>query len=130
MSNSIDTKIVSKLAEILNRNGLSALEYETENCRVSLSKSCCSQPVSAQPVAQLIETPVVSAPAPVAAPEKEDDISSLAGCVKSPMVGVVYLSSDPGSPNYVKIGDMVSQGDTVCLIEAMKTFSNMIKSRF
>ncbi|MBO7555856.1 MAG: acetyl-CoA carboxylase biotin carboxyl carrier protein [Alphaproteobacteria bacterium] len=123
MSNSIDTKIVSKLAEILNRNGLSELEYETENCRVSLSKTCCSQPVSIQPAAQIVETPVVSAPAPVATPATEDDISSLAGCVKSPMVGVVYLSSDPGSPNYVKIGDMVSQGDTVCLIEAMKTFN-------
>ena len=123
MSNSIDTKIVSKLAEILNRNGLSELEYETENCRVSLSKSCCSQPMAMQPVAQVAETPVVPAPAPVAAPAAEDDISSLAGCVKSPMVGVVYLSSDPNSPNYVKIGDIVSQGDTVCLIEAMKTFN-------
>ena len=43
--------------------------------------------------------------------------------MKSPMVGVVYLSADPNTPNYVKVGDSVKEGDIVCLIEAMKTFN-------
>lgn len=125
MSNPIDTKIVSKLAEILDKNGLAELEYETENCRISLIKSRSVQTVAA-PVAVAPATQVpVSAPAaaPAAAPVADVDFASLPGCVKSPMVGVVYLSSDPNSANYVKIGDTVSEGDTVCLIEAMKTFN-------
>ena len=64
------------------------------------------------------------AAAPAApAPAAEEDYSKHPGCVKSPMVGVVYLSSDPNSPNYVKVGDTVAEGDTVCLIEAMKTYN-------
>ncbi len=126
MSNTIDTKIVNKLAEILDKNGLSELEYETESFRISLSKS--NQNTSASTIAA---APVVQNTAPVAPvsqvaaalPTETSDISSLPGCVKSPMVGVVYLSSDPRSANYVKIGDIVSEGDTVCLIEAMKTFN-------
>ncbi len=124
MSNPIDTKIVSKLAEILDKNGLAELEYETENCRISLIKSRSVQtvaaPVAAAPAAQ---APVSAPAAPAAAPVADVDFASLPGCVKSPMVGVVYLSSDPNSANYVKIGDTVSEGDTVCLIEAMKTFN-------
>ena len=125
MSNPIDTKIVSKLAEILDKNGLAELEYETENCRISLIKSRSVQtvaaPVAAAPAAQAPVSAPVAAPA--AAPVADVDFASLPGCVKSPMVGVVYLSSDPNSANYVKIGDTVSEGDTVCLIEAMKTFN-------
>ena len=75
-----------------------------------------------------VPAPVAAAaPAPAAAAEPvADDLADLAklpGCVKSPMVGVVYLSSDPNAANYVKIGDTVAEGDTVCLIEAMKTFN-------
>ena len=125
MSNPIDTKIVSKLAEILDKNGLAELEYETENCRISLIKSRSVQTVAAPVVAAPAAQTPVSAPAvaPVTAPVADVDFASLPGCVKSPMVGVVYLSSDPNSANYVKIGDTVSEGDTVCLIEAMKTFN-------
>lgn len=125
MSNPIDTKIVSKLAEILDKNGLAELEYETENCRISLIKSRSVQTVAAPVVAAPAAQASVSAPAvaPAAAPVADVDFASLPGCVKSPMVGVVYLSSDPNSANYVKIGDTVSEGDTVCLIEAMKTFN-------
>ena len=67
----------------------------------------------------------VAAPAPAAAPavSSEEDYAKLPGCVKSPMVGVVYLSADPNSPDYVKVGSSVAEGDTVCLIEAMKTFN-------
>ena len=59
--------------------------------------------------------------APVASPT--EDYNNNTGAVKSPMVGVVYLSSEPFAPNYVKVGDSVTEGDTVCLIEAMKTFN-------
>ena len=123
MSDPIDTKIVSRLAAILKMNDLAELEYETETCRISLIKSHAPLPPAPAPVpaapAVAAETPAVAAPAA----DNAADLSKLPGCVKSPMVGVVYLSSDPNTPNYVKIGDTVAQGDTVCLIEAMKTFN-------
>lgn len=123
MSDPIDTKIVSRLAAILKMNDLAELEYETETCRISLIKSHAPLPPAPAPFtpapATLAETPAVAAPAA----DNAADLSKLPGCVKSPMVGVVYLSSDPNTPNYVKIGDTVAQGDTVCLIEAMKTFN-------
>lgn len=133
MSNPVDTKVVSKLAEILEKTGLAELEYETENCRISLIKSRAPLPPAPAPFAPV---PAPAAPAAAVAPaacstevpSPEADLSKLPGCVKSPMVGVVYLSSDPNSANYVKIGDSVNPGDTVCLIEAMKTF-NPVKAQ-
>ncbi len=132
MSEPFDTKIVSRLAAVLKMNDLAEIEVETENFRVSLIKShapAATAPavVSAAPAAVVpAAAPAPAAPASAAAAEVADsatDVSKLPGCVKSPMVGVVYLSSDPNTPNYVKIGDTVAQGDTVCLIEAMKTFN-------
>ena len=126
MSNQLDTKIISRLAEILDKTNLTELEYEDEGCRISLVRnhlggvsqtSYTPAPVVAQPAVQVAQAPaeeVVTA---------EVDYTNSPNAVKSPMVGVVYLSADPKSPNYVKIGDSVAEGDTVCLVEAMKTFN-------
>lgn len=124
MSNSVDTKIVGKLAEILNKNQLTGLKYEDENCKISLSREIGAAYVQAA-------ASLASAPSTLTIGEAEEkdeasediDYSNSPNAVKSPMVGVVYLSSNPEAPNYVKIGDNVSVGDTVCLIEAMKTFN-------
>lgn len=131
MSTPLDTKIISKLAEILDNSSLTELEYEDESCRISLSRHPHPAPVPPMPMpvpapmpaplaAPASATPAV-APAPAAS--AETDYSKHPDSVKSPMVGVVYLSSDPNSPNYVKVGDTVAEGDTVCLIEAMKTYN-------
>lgn len=134
MSTPLDTKVIGKLAEILDKNNLTEIEYEDEGCRISLSRN--TQNVAAAPV-QMIAPTVAPAPAaapttpaapvPAAAPATEEDYSKNPNAIKSPMVGVVYLSADPNSPNYVKVGDSVKDGDIVCLIEAMKTF-NPVKS--
>ena len=127
MSTPLDTKIIGKLAEILDKNNLTEIEYESEDCRICLSRNN-----------QVSVAPVQTAPMPVSVPAaaqpvtntpvadtamKEEDYSNSPNAVKSPMVGVVYLSADPNSPNYVKPGDSVKEGDIVCLIEAMKTFN-------
>ncbi len=130
MPDTVD-KLIGKLAEIITKNDLAELEYESENCRISLIKSRAPIVSSvAAPAMAVAQAPAsIAAPAAAAVAAAEDtaapaqDLSKLAGCVKSPMVGVVYLSSNPTSPNYVKVGDNVSEGDTVCLIEAMKTFN-------
>ena len=128
MSTPLDTKIISKLAEILDNSSLTELEYEDESCRISLSRHPHSAPVPPMPMAPMpapLAAPASAAPAvaPAPAASAETDYSKHPGSVKSPMVGVVYLSSDPNSPNYVKVGDTVAEGDTVCLIEAMKTYN-------
>lgn len=130
MANPLDTKVISKLAEILDKSNLTELEYEDETCRICLTRDNrgAAAPVYA-PVAQQAFTPAPAIPAAPVAPAAEvsssedTDYSKHPGAIKSPMVGVVYLSADPNSPNYVKVGDTIAEGDTVCLIEAMKTFN-------
>ena len=119
MANSIDIKTINKLADLLNKQNLSELEYEDENYHIHLKGPYMtngSAPVShAQPT-----------PASTSVSEDKfaiDDYSNNAGSVKSPIVGVVYLSPDPTKPDYVTVGDNVKEGDIVCLIEAMKTFN-------
>ena len=126
MSNPIDTKIISKLAEILDKNQLTGLNYEDENCKISLVRENggAVMPTYVPAVPQLV-APAVQTPSAAEEPKEETavDYSNDPNAVKSPMVGVVYLASNPNSPNYVNVGDTVAAGDTVCLIEAMKTFN-------
>lgn len=128
MSNPVDTKIISKLAEILDKTNLTELEYEDEGCRICLTRDFSSHSVPPHLMPHpmpMVAPAAVSAPiqAVIETPAADVDHSKNPGCVKSPMVGVVYLSADPNSPDYVKVGDSVSEGDIVCLIEAMKTFN-------
>lgn len=128
MSNAIDTKIIGKLAEILDKNQLTGLKYEDEHCKISLAREnsgvAYAPAVYTQPSAVVSNEPVISETENTGVPVKEEaDYANSPNAVKSPMVGVVYLSSSPNSPSYVQVGDSVSVGDTVCLIEAMKTFN-------
>ena len=129
MSNPIDTKIISKLAEILDKNQLTNLKYEDESCKISLTREggapvyASYAPVAAPTIvpAQPVTQPTGGAEEPAAT--AETDYTNSPNAVKSPMVGVVYLASNPNAPVYVNVGDTVSVGDTVCLIEAMKTYN-------
>lgn len=135
MSNPIDTKksvditiTIEKLAEIFDKTNLTELEFEDESCRISLARNLGNVASNVQYIPQVAP---VSAPASQVTPASttqetsnaEVDYSNSPNAVKSPMVGVVYLAADPKSPNYVKVGDSVVEGDTVCLVEAMKTFN-------
>lgn len=131
MSTPLDPKVISKLAEILDKTNLTELEYEDEGCRICLTRNPAGQVVAAPlppvpaplPMAPApVAAPAAAAPAP-AAPAAEVDPSQNPNAVKSPMVGVVYLSPEPNAPQYVKVGDTVEAGATICLIEAMKTFN-------
>lgn len=130
MSNTIDTKIINKLAEILDKNQLTNLKYEDETCKISLTREggapvySSYSPMPAPvvvPAQSQVQAPVALAEEP--AQKAETDYANSPNAVKSPMVGVVYLASNPNSPAYVSLGDTVNVGDTVCLIEAMKTYN-------
>ena len=127
MSNPIDTKVISKLAEILDKTNLTELEYEDEGCRISLSRNYGASVVPSYvqapaPVVSATNT-VVETKEETVAQKTEENYENNPNAVKSPMVGVVYLASDPTADTYVHVGDMVEAGATVCLIEAMKTFN-------
>lgn len=129
MVSQIDTKIITKLAEILNKSNLTELEYENETVRISLARNSGS-------IAPVQPTVVPTPTLPTISEEKKEnkdlqgevealihDYHNDPNAVKSPMVGIVYLANSQSSPNFVNIGDDVKLGDTVCLIEAMKTFN-------
>ena len=117
----IDADVVRKLAELLDETGLSEIEYGTDEWHLRVAKG---------------GVPLTSvAAAPAATPMTEtlhgaDEGESHAdhpGVVVSPMVGTAYTTADPESPSFIKVGDTVSEGDTLLLIEAMKVF-NQIKA--
>ncbi|OPZ86725.1 MAG: Biotin carboxyl carrier protein of acetyl-CoA carboxylase [Firmicutes bacterium ADurb.Bin419] len=133
--NKSDNKqLLSELAEVLVKNELNEVEYQQGEVYIKLTKGGRAvevamptyapqmAPMAAPaPVSAPVSAPVVSAPAPVANPADNPK------AIKSPMVGVAYLTPEPSSPNYVKVGDTVSVGQTLLLVEAMKTF-NPVKS--
>jgi acetyl-CoA carboxylase biotin carboxyl carrier protein len=126
----VDVAFIEALAELLNRNGLSELsvkrEYgEDDSLEVRVMRQLA--PVAAAPVAA---PPVMvahaAAPAPVAAaPAPSDDPAQHPGCLTSPMVGTVYLAPEPGAQPFVAIGAQVAAGQTVLIIEAMKTMNQI-----
>jgi acetyl-CoA carboxylase biotin carboxyl carrier protein len=123
-----DAEAVRKLATILVDTGLTEIEIEGKEGRIRVVRA--HAPVAVQMAAQA-PAAVAAAPiavAPVAAPSGgpvED--TTHPGAVLSPMVGVAYLASEPGAPPFVSVGQSVTAGQTLLLIEAMKTF-NQIKA--
>ena len=128
MSLSFDPKTLRDLAELLSDTGLSEIELAEGDRKVRLVRT------APQVHAQVIPAPA-AAHAPVHAPanmpepaaEHRADPAKHPGVVKSPMMGVAYLSAEPGAAPYVSVGQTVEAGATLLLIEAMKTF-NQIKA--
>jgi acetyl-CoA carboxylase biotin carboxyl carrier protein len=123
MSLSFDPAALRALADLLNTTGLSEIELEEGGRKLRLARVIA--PVSvAMPVPAATAAPAALAAEPVAL---RADPAKHPGVVKSPMVGVAYLSAEPGAAAYVTVGQVVEAGATLLLIEAMKTF-NQIKA--
>ena len=121
----VDGALVKRLASILNDTGLTEIEYDTGALRIRVVKSATRETVVAAAPASVVSAPAAPQPVPAAsaAPSPANDAASHPGAIKSPMVGVAYLSPEPGKPPFVKAGDRVSEGQTLLLIEAMKTYN-------
>ena len=122
----MDIRKVKKLIELLDESGIAEIEITEGEDSVRISRYSPNAPVApvAAPVAVATAAPVVAAaPADVAAPvaEPEDD----GFLVAAPMVGTFYASSSPGAAPYVQVGDRVNEGDTLCIIEAMKMMNQI-----
>jgi acetyl-CoA carboxylase biotin carboxyl carrier protein len=116
----VDTNLVRQLAELLDATHLTEIEVQDGERRIKVARKV--QTVAA----------TVAAPAPVAAPAAQPAAAATqpaasapdhANAIKSPMVGTAYLAAEPGAPNFVSVGDKVSAGATLLIIEAMKVMN-------
>ena len=132
-SHDSDVSFIRALAELLNQNDLTELQVKRDygendslNVRVSRAREVVQQvamPQQSHPAPMAAAAPSPAAAAPAAA--ANEDPASHPGAVTSPMVGTAYLQAEPGSPAFVTPGAQVKEGDTVLIIEAMKTMNQI-----
>lgn len=126
-----DVAFIEALAELLRANDLSELEVsreygEDDALNVRLARQVATLPAAVAPVAApAAAAPVATRAAAAADPVAEEDPAQDPGAVTSPMVGTVYLASEPGAANFVQVGDKVSEGQTLLIVEAMKTMNQI-----
>lgn len=127
-ADAIDARLVRKLADILGATGLTEIEVESESLRIRVTKQV--QAVQVQAAAPAMMAPAAApaaAPAPATAPAAAAAPAEAApargDAVKSPMVGTAYLAPQPGADNFIKPGDKVKEGQTLLIVEAMKTMN-------
>lgn len=121
---SAEQALVRELAELIAETGLTEIEIEKEGVRVRVAKrieAVAFAPAMGAPVMQAAAAP---AAAPAAATSSGDPAKH-PGAVKSPMVGTAYLAPEPGAAHFIDVGTRVTQGQTLLIIEAMKTMNHI-----
>jgi acetyl-CoA carboxylase biotin carboxyl carrier protein len=114
----IDQDLIRELAKLLEETGLSELEVEQEGTRIRVARG-------GRTVAAAMPAPVAHAPAAMPLGTPAGEVVKHAGAVTSPMVGTAYLSPSPGAKAFVEVGSRVKAGDTLLIIEAMKTMNQI-----
>ena len=130
-SSNSDQDLIEAIAKLLNEQNLAEIEIEREDLRVRVTRSYASTGV--QQVMVPAPAPVAAAPATHSAPSGSaakisapaDDLASNPNALTSPMVGTAYLSPEPGKAAFVTVGSKVSEGQTILIIEAMKTMNQI-----
>lgn len=121
-----DAGAIRELAELLTETGLTEIEIEQAGQRLRVVR----QPAPVHSVAPVVASAPAAASSPGSAeagPAKRD--GQAPGTVTSPMVGTVYVAPEPGKPAFVKVGDKVKEGDTLLIVEAMKTMNPILAPR-
>lgn len=129
---SIDTALIRELAQVLADTDLTEIEIELESLKIRVARQvtvhatvAAPAPFAAAPVPHAQGAPTLASPAPVA----DDDPRKHPGVVPSPMVGTAYRRPSPDSKPLVEVGQIVKEGERLCLIEAMKTFNDIVAPR-
>ena len=128
-----DVEFIQAFAELLRENDLNELEVSREygeddslNVRVARGGVVAAPVMAAAPVAAAPAPVPAAAPAAATAPAvPSDDPASHPGAVPSPMVGTVYMQAEPGAPTFISVGASISEGDTLLIVEAMKTMNHI-----
>lgn len=126
-----ESKLIRELAEILNDTDLNEIELKKGDLKIRVSKGGTTVMATsyAQPAAAPAPAAAVAPSIETVASEKPADASAHPGAVKSPMVGTAYIRPSPDADPFVKVGDTVKEGDTIMLVEAMKTFNPITAPR-
>jgi acetyl-CoA carboxylase biotin carboxyl carrier protein len=118
----IDEEAIRGLAELLNDTGLSEIEVEQKGLRIRVARNIGATVSAPAPQAHgAAETP----PAPAPAADPDADLATHPGAVTSPMVGTAYRAPEPGADPFVEIGSAVERGQTLMIVEAMKTMNHI-----
>ncbi|MBN9021524.1 MAG: acetyl-CoA carboxylase biotin carboxyl carrier protein [Rhizobiales bacterium] len=117
----VDKELIRELADLLNETGLSEIEVEHDEIRIRVARTIQAAPM-AVPVAAAPAALIAPAVAPAAAGDHP-------GAVPSPMVGTAYLAPEPGARPFVDVGDTVREGQTLLIVEAMKTMNQIPSPR-
>ena len=122
----IDADLIRQLADLLTEKDLSEIEVEDGERKIIVKRSTMARDMAAAMAARPAAAnpaPAPAAPPPPPAAAGEDAAASHPGAVKSPMVGTVYLSAEPGAAPFVAAGSTVKEGDTLLIVEAMKVMN-------
>ena len=118
----VDAAAIRELAELLKETGLTEIEIEKEGARIRVSRAALASVAAASaPAPAAVAAPAAAPAAPAGGPHP--------GAVPSPMVGTVYLAPEPGKPPFVAVGQTVKEGDTLFIVEAMKTMNPITAPR-
>jgi len=128
----VDLKDIKQIVELMNEHELSYFHLEKEDFDLKLKKGIDADAIRAAMPTQMMAAPapVAAAPAaaaPAAAPAAGGDAAPAAEgeAIASPMVGTFYRKASPDAPNFVEVGDTISEGQTLCIIEAMKVMNEI-----
>ena len=120
----MDLRKLKTLIDLVSDSNVSELEITEAEGKVRIVKSSGAPLVTQQPAAALAAQPI-AAPLQVAPSAEAAPVADTRHAVKSPMVGTFYRSASPGAKPFVEVGDVVKEGDTICIIEAMKILNEI-----
>jgi acetyl-CoA carboxylase biotin carboxyl carrier protein len=127
---SIDPDLVRQIARLISETDLTEIEVEKGDLRIRVARQVTVAPImqtmAAPAAAPMAAAPVAAAPA---AADKPADLGAHPGAVRSPMVGTAYRRPSPGATAFIEIGTQVKQGEKLLLVEAMKTFNEIVAPR-
>lgn len=124
-----ERELIRDLAALLDESNLTEIEVERSGLRVRIARNVTV--AASMPVAPVMNVPVTAAPAsaPASSAAPILDVAKHPGMVPSPMVGTAYLASEPGAKPFIEVGAKVKAGDTLLIVEAMKTMNQIPSPR-
>ena len=125
----VEQGLVRELAALLDETGLSEIEIEREGVRVRVARRMAIEAAAIGVPAQMAVSQTLAQPAEASVKKLPDDPAKHPGAVKSPMVGTAYLAPEPGAAPFIEVGSRVAQGQTILIIEAMKTMNHIPASK-
>lgn len=128
----IDPDLVRQIALLISETDLTEIEVEKGDLRIRVARQVTVAPVMqtiAAPAPAAAPAPVAAAPLAPATTDKPADLGAHPGAVRSPMVGTAYRRPSPGATAFIEVGSQVKQGEKLLLVEAMKTFNEIVAPR-